>query len=338
MILVGWIAYYFVVDVIERFSELRIHYDQTAIVSAMGAVSAFGLVCGAMAGFFIVRRELRYVEQYLFLFIFGVLISVAFSVVQYRTYLADIDSFAFSSEALAKVGEEYSSERRASLVHRLEFERQLKDTADRLVSMVQELAAIRYLDPAEEWDKAPNCRRLDLGNLQEDLCVRNEKFISPGAGLSSVYWPVLRSNSYQGARDAGYQIDLFLLTGKYRCPVRNDFTGGGGFNFLRFDPVDAAKLRACLGVAAMAFADRARAIADELRMLESATLMPYWYFVSSAVFSFVGSDFALVKPVGFWPVALGASLAVFRFLFFALLVTLIAEPALTGTRLSHRPP
>jgi hypothetical protein len=175
------------------------------------------------------------------------------------------------------------------------------------------------------WETEGRCRRLELGAVSDAMCVERAEFVSPQSGISYSYWPILRelppSNS-----PIGFRVDFSFLTGPFRCDVPNDLTGGGGLNFLRHEQVEGTKLRTCMTAIQRALTARVGELTAQKAAFSQHVFMPYWYFLCSAVFAFVGSDLALVTPVGFWPVMVAAGIAVFRYLYFAVLVAVLIEP------------
>ena len=317
----GCVIYFLVTAPLERFTDIRVPYDQVLMFRTGALLAAAGLIAGGLIWFLTYRNNFRFVQKYLILFISGALIPSLASVVQYRWYIEDPSQFSFDLAAKETVGHSHTESTRQELAEDIRRTKAFAYSARAVLTDIQDIKEVAYADPLDYWKAAGNCRRLDIGDLSGALCVERET-TSSQAGVSYSYWPIIRELPPSGVDD-GFRVDLFFLTGKYRCPVPNDLTGGGGLNFLRHETVDGEKLRLCLKSIVGALDSKVNELSQREAVFAENTIMPYWYFLSSSIFTFVGSDFALLKPVGFWPVVLSAGIAVFRYLFFAVVVVVL---------------
>lgn len=321
----GYVLYWLVTATIEVYTDLRFPHDLNFQFRTTGMIGAAGLIIGTLFGFVRLRSHFGFVQRYLFLFAFGLLVPLLASVVQYHWYRSDRTQFVFDDTALTTVGRLYTDSMHATLGEEAQYAAELALTVRRVLAALEPDQLIHYMDPFQYWEDG-SCRRFTLHNHSEALCVERETTVTPHTGVSYSYWPIIHKWGNAAYNDVGFRVDHFFLTGPFRCPVPNDLTGGGGFNFLRHEQVDAEKLMAFLEVTAEALESRSAELSQRLTMFDQGSVMPYWYFFFASVLGFVGSDFLLVQPVGFWPVTLGVVLAVFRYLYFAVLVAIFLEP------------
>lgn len=317
----GWALYFLVIAVIEQFTSFRPPYDQNLMLQTVRVIAGFGLVAGALAGFVQARGQFGFAQKYILLFLFGALVPLLVSVAQYRRYEKDHREFAFDSDAVTYVGRSYATELSGQANVLLAAGRVLERVVDGLNGRL----SVAYLDPAGQWDQE-QCRRLDLGSERDALCIRREVVQAGRGGVSVSYWPVVSVPSGSGPLRQELRIDFFLLTGRFRCEAQDSLIGGGGLNFLRHDQVAVRRLKDCLSTAARAFSANAQTVRDRIGATGDQPVMPYWYFLYASILAFVGSDFLLVQPIGFWPVSLGVGTAMFRYLYFAVLVVVFLEP------------
>lgn len=308
----------------ETLGGVAFIHDFNFAVLVAEALLVSGLLVMTLVGFVRARAHFGLPMKTLFLFCFGLLIPLAAAFVQYEWYLTTPESFAFDEAALASVGQEHTAESIASMRREIEQLMDFRNILEGSIAAIADRAEVGYLDSAEQWG-ADGCRRLDLGSLSDHVCVVKELIVIPRGGVSAIYWPVIRQKGSRSGPDDLLQLDSFL-TGEFACPVPNDFVGGGGLNFLRHQTFDSSKLRACLGVATNALTSRITGLIKFERRFKSDIVMPSWYFYAASVMAFVGSDLAFVQPVGLAPVAVAVLLAVFRFFYFAVVVTLLLEP------------
>lgn len=300
--------------------------DKNFVVMVAGVLLVGGVLSMTLVGFVRARGYLGLSFKTMFLFGFGLLVPLAAAYVQYEWYLTSPESFAFDEAALASVGQDHTAESIAAMRREISRLADFRAILERSITAISARATVSYLDSLAEWN-AEGCRRLDLGALSDHVCVVKDEIYIPHAGMSVSYWLVLRREGSRSEPDDLLQLDFFLLTGDFTCPVPNDFTGGGGLNFLRHEILDSSKVGACLGAASGALASRVRGLMQSEARFRGNIFMPRWYFFAASVMTFVGSDLAFVQPLGLPPVALSVLLAVFRFFYFAVVVTLLLEPA-----------
>ncbi|HEV2852769.1 MAG TPA: hypothetical protein VHC97_08190 [Thermoanaerobaculia bacterium] len=323
----GWILFSATAELLEPFTHIRLQDNIVFMFRATGLIAVAGMIAGCLIGFFRTRHQFGYIPRYLFLFVFGSIVPLLASLFQYHLYQIDNRQFTFDDAALAFVGHTYSQSMRVRLQKMVQDTYELRGTALAILEWIKKNPApvLYYADPEEYW-KEDRCRRLSLGSLTGTLCVIREFVAVPGSGASGdSYWPLLYPPG-SGRSTTGLRVDTFLLTGPFSSPTRNDFTGGGGFNFLRHNPISSGELLSLLEVTKKALDSKFATLSKERENFEKHVVMPYWYFMASAVFGFVGSDFALVTPLGFWPVAISVALALYRYLYFAVLVAVFLEP------------
>ncbi len=326
----GYLLYYCVTVPLELITDIRFPEDKNLVLRTTGLLAVAGTVIGSLIGFVQSRNKFGFVSRYLFLFGFGSIVPLLASGLQYRIYLSDSSQFAFDDAALITVGHAYSIAMRESLTQETRKAQEIRDVAMQLSVALKSHRRVRYLDSVSSWED-DRCRRLSLGLPTGAICVERRFVAATGAGGDYSYYPIIRSSKLPRAATE-VRVDLPLLTGRFRIPVPNDLIGGGGFNFLRHDSVDGAKLRILLRKTAEALDARHAELSRRKAQFDRTIMMPYWYFLSSAAFAFVGSDFALIQPIGFWPVTLAVALATFRYLYFAVLVAVFLEPIASKPR------
>lgn len=322
----GCLLYFMITWPLEAMTNIRVPYNQTLMVRAAILLAITGLAAGSLIGFLRSRNDFGFAQKYLVLFAFGSLVPLLVSAAQYRWYLSDPSQFAFEDSAKTTIGRYYTETMRSKLAEDMRHTAALVDSVRAVLTAIREPQSLTYVDSIDLWKDKTGCRRFDLGKLSNLICVERETTASLQAGVVYNYWPIIREPG-MSSNQSGFRVDLFFLTGPYRCPVQNDYTGGGGLNFLRHEQVDADKMRTCLSAIVGALDARLADLSKQTSVFGRNVLLPYWYFLSASLLAFVGSDFTLVKPVGFWPVMVSVGLAVFRYLYFAVLVAVFLQPS-----------
>lgn len=87
------------------------------------------------------------------------------------------------------------------------------------------------------------------------------------------------------------------------------------------ETVSAGNMRLCFELAAAAIEARAADIANQQKQFAAAAIMPYWYFLASCLYAFVGASSFAIQPLGVAPTFVDASLVVFRYVYLTVLVT-----------------
>lgn len=317
LLLIGGFFYWVLGDLVKGLG-IGVSGNLALFAQALGMVAIIGAFVGVLAGFVIARKRLGYIHQYLFLVALGSAVPLVGSLIQYRLYRADPSQFSIDDKVQNALGRSYSAKRQAETAQESARLASVAQTLRAVVSALAGQSSVTYLDPLSKWDDPAGCRRMNLADLADRFCIERQTAYSRVGKLIN-YMPVVRRAD--GATGPPYIIDSLLLTGKYHCPVEQDVFGAGGLTMFKGEAVSAGNMRVCFGVAAAALEARAADLANQQKLFAAAFIMPYWYFLASCLYAFVGANSFAIQPLGAAPTVVDASLVVFRYVYLTVLVT-----------------
>ena len=241
LLIAGFI--YWLLDSLAKGLGIAVAPNLNLIVRAFGVV---GVVCGfigLLIGFIVSRKDLGYVQRYIFLVLFGCAVPFMGSLIQYSLYKANPAQFSFDERVQNALGRSYSIAKHAEIADESKRLRALAETLRSIVSALAGKVSVKYLDPLSKWNYPAGCRRMELADLADRLCIERQ-IVYTRIGKTVGYTPMIRrADVAAGAPD--YAIDSRLLTGPYHCPEQDVF-GAGGLTMFKGETVSADNVASAL--------------------------------------------------------------------------------------------